>query len=403
MRTIIFIGLNKSGSSREAVKAANELGYYTVVFTNQEKQIQQRSEYQDVHQLTLVDTSNMEELKEHIRLLQLRGNEIIVITSFVDNYVHLASSLADEFCTNVISTEAISIMENKEKTRTFFSNQSFTPRFKLVTKDTQLPTRQKINFPVVAKYASSTGSKDVIYASNQRELEKNLAKLRTKNPKETIIIEEYVVGDQYLVEVLVTNWKVLIGAIIKQEITKGKRFIVTGYGVLAEVPSDIEESLLDVIETIVSLLEFKNGAFHLEIRLTEDGWKLIEINPRISGGAMNKMIQAAYGYNLVEETIKMLAGEEPSLEKRTSHYIFTQYVILENKGIVEKITGKRRAMAIPGVVEVFLKLKRGAYVTPPLSMGHRYAYVIARGDSLEEAQAIAKHAANELTFHLRIE
>ena len=52
MRTIIFIGLNKSGSSREAVKAANELGYYTVVFTNQEKQIQQRSEYKDVHQLT---------------------------------------------------------------------------------------------------------------------------------------------------------------------------------------------------------------------------------------------------------------------------------------------------------------------------------------------------------------
>ena len=144
MRTIIFIGLNKSGSSREAVKAANELGYYTVVFTNQEKQIQQRSEYQDVHQLTLVDTSNMEELKEHIRLLQLRGNEIIVITSFVDNYVHLASSLADEFCTNVISTEAISIMENKEKTRTFFSNQSFTPRFKLVTKDAQLPTQSKV-------------------------------------------------------------------------------------------------------------------------------------------------------------------------------------------------------------------------------------------------------------------
>ena len=145
-----------------------------------------------------------------------------------------------------------------------------------------------------------------------------------------------MVGDQYLVEVLVTNWKVLIGAIIKQEITKGKRFIVTGYGVLAEVPSYIEESLLDVIETIVSLLEFKNGAFHLEIRLTEDGWKLIEINPRISGGAMNKMIQAAFGYSLVEETIKMLAGEEPSLEKRTSHYIFTQYVILENKGYFRK-------------------------------------------------------------------
>jgi biotin carboxylase len=406
MRTIIFIGLNKSGSSREAVKAANELGYYTVVFTDKEKQIQQRSEYQDVHQLTYVDTWNMDELREQIKLLQQRGNEIVVITSFVDNYVLTASLLADEFCNNVIPSEAIAIMENKENTRTFFSNQSFTPKYKAVSKDVQLPlmlAHQKLNFPVVAKCASSTGSKDVLFAANMRVLEKNIGRMRAKNPNETIIIEEYVEGDQYLVEILVSNWMVHIAAIIKQEITKGKRFIVTGYGVLAEVPSYIEESLFDVIETIVSSLNFKNGAFHLELRLTADGWKLIEINPRISGGAMNKMIQAAYGYSLVEETIKMLAGEEPSLERRTSHYIFTQYVILEQRGILEKITGKRRAMAIPGVVEVFLKIKSGTYVTPPLSMGHRYAYVIAQGDTLEEAQSIAKQAANELTFHLRIE
>jgi biotin carboxylase len=406
MRTIIFIGLNKSGSSRDAVKAANNLGYYTVVFTDQEKQIQQRSEYKDVHQLTLVDLNNIEEIKQQIHLLQRRGNDIVVITSFVAKYVYTASMLADEYCVNYLSTEALDIMENKERTRTFFANQSFTPRFKLIQKDVQTPfvlTYQKLKFPVVVKCASSTGSKDVIFAGNMKELEKNVVKLRSKNPNETIIIEEYVDGEQYLVEVLVSNWEVLIGAVIKQEITKGKRFIVTGYGVLAEVPSHLEESLLYVIEKIVSSLAFKNGSFHLEIRLTEDGWKLIEINPRISGGAMNKMIQAAFGYSLVEETLKLLIGDIPSLEKATNHYVFTQYVILENKGILEKVTGKGRAMATPGVVEVYVKPKSGTYVTPPLSMGHRYAYVIAKGDTFEEAQNIAKQAANELTFHLRRE
>ncbi len=192
MRTIIFIGLNKSGSSREAVKAANGLGYYTVVFTDQEKQIQQRSEYNDVHQLTFVDTKNTEELREQIRLLQQRGHEIVVITSFVDNYVLTASSLADEFCKNLISTEAISIMENKEKTRTFFSNQTFTPKFKLVKKDIHYPfdlTLQTFHFPVVVKFASSTGSKDVILATNMRELEKNVRKLRTKNQKKQSLLK----------------------------------------------------------------------------------------------------------------------------------------------------------------------------------------------------------------------
>jgi biotin carboxylase len=406
MRTIIFIGLNKSGSSREAVKAAYGLGYYTVVFTNQEKQIQQRSEYKDVHQLTLVDITQMEEIKKQIHLLQQRGNEIVVITSFVAKFVEIASLLADEYCKNYLSTEAIGIMEDKEKTRTFFAAQSFTPKFMLVTRDMQLPfvlTHNKLNFPVVVKCASSTGSKDVLFAVGMKELEQNAGKLRTKNPHETIIIEEYVVGDQYLVEVLVTNWKVQIGAIIKQEITRGKRFIVTGYGVLAEVPSNIIEGLMEVIETIVTMLEVKNGTFHLEIRLSVEGWKLIEMNPRISGGAMNKMIQAAFGYSLVEETLKMLLGEDPTLEKSTNYFVYTQYIILERKGILEKVTGKRRAMTTPGVVEVYVKPKSGTYVTPPLSMGHRYAYVIARGETLEEAQTIAKKAANEITFHLRIE
>ncbi|WP_419888747.1 ATP-grasp domain-containing protein [Neobacillus niacini] len=406
MRTIIFIGVNKSGSSREAVKVANELGYYTVVFTNLEKQMQQRSEYQDVHHMTLIDLSKIEEIKQQIELLQQRGHEIVIITTFVAKYVQTASRLADEYCVNYLSTEALAIMENKDTTRSTFANQSFTPRFKLITKDMQMPvdlSDPKLKFPVVVKCASSTGSKDVIFAENMKALEKNAGKVRAKNPNETIIIEEYVEGDQYLVEVLVTNWEVLICAVIKQEITKGKRFIVTGYGVLAEVPTQLEEGLLDIIDTIVSSLKFQNGAFHLELRLTEDGWKLIEINPRISGGAMNKMIQAAFGYSLVEETLKLLIGETPSLEKTTSHYVFTQYVILENKGFLEKVTGKRRAMSIPGVVEVYVKPKSGTYVTPPLSMGHRYAYVIAKGDTLEEAERIAKQAANEITFHLRIE
>jgi biotin carboxylase len=153
----------------------------------------------------------------------------------------------------------------------------------------------------------------------------------------------------------------------------------------------------------VSSLEFQNGAFHLELRLTEDGWRLIEINPRISGGAMNKMIHAAFGYSLVEETLKLLMGESPSLVKNTNHYVFTQYVILEHSGILKQVTGKGRAAATPGVAEVYVKPKRGTYVTTPLSMGHRYAYVIARGETLEEAESIAKHAANKIIFHVKRE
>ena len=47
-----------------------------------------------------------------------------------------------------------------------------------------------------------------------------------------------------------------------------------------------------------------------------------------------------------------------------------------------------------------MKPRIGTKLTPPLSMGHRYAYVIAAGAIMEEAKILAKSAANKITFHL---
>lgn len=406
MKTIVFIGVNKSGSSREAVKAAEKLGYFTVVFTNRERQLEQREQYPDVHQLVSVDINDIDVLHAEITSLQHKGHTITAITSFVDQYVHTASVLADEFCDNLLSTDAIFIMENKEETRQFLSDQPYTPVFLLIEKDDAISSvtfPDRLTYPVMVKCPKSTGSKDVIFAEKEEELKKSIVKLREKYPEETLIVEEYIDGEQYLVEVLVFNRQIMVSAIIEQEITKGKRFIVTGYGVLANVEPELEESLQEITDSIVTSLGIQNGAFHLELRRTENGWKLIEINPRISGGAMNKMIQAAFGYSLVEETLKMLIGETPSLEKKTNHFVFTQHVIVGQKGILEKVTGKNRASRSKNVAEVYVKPKKGTLLIPPLSMGHRYAYVIATGRTMQEAQMFAKDAAQEIQFYLREE
>ena len=225
---------------------------------------------------------------------------------------------------------------------------------------------------------------------NRGQLEKQIGRLQEKNPDETIIIEEYIDGNQYLVEALIYNNKIMIAGIIEQEITQGKRFIITGYGVLADVPNHLKAGVEQVLQSIISQLGIKNGALHLELRRTKGGWKLIEINPRISGGAMNEMIYAAFGFNLVEETLKLYLGDNPSVIPRCRNYVFTQHVIVSKKGILEKVTGKRRAIRSPGVVKVYVKPKKGTKLTPPLSMGHRYAYVIATGESMEEAKKAGK-------------
>ena len=64
LKTIIFIGTNKSGSSRDAIKAAEKLGYFTVVFTNNEKQLQQREEYTDVHEMIFIEKNTISKIEK---------------------------------------------------------------------------------------------------------------------------------------------------------------------------------------------------------------------------------------------------------------------------------------------------------------------------------------------------
>lgn len=400
LKTIIFIGTNKSGSSRDATKAAEKLGYYTVLFTNNKKQLQQRKAYPDIHKMILIDTSNIEDMKDEIYNLTKTGLEIKSIVSFVDPFVHIASILCDEFCDNYTSSTAIEMMEDKEKTRNFLKNQPYSPKFFLLKPNESFSNNPE--FPLIVKSPKSTGSKDVLLANNSDQLKKHLSYLRSKNPRETIMIEEYIEGPQYLVEALIYKRQANIIGIIEQEITQGKRFIITGYGVLVKAPKEIQAGLEEVLKSIVKAFNIENGALHLELRLTKNGWKLIEINPRISGGAMNTMLHAAFGFNLVEETLKLFLGERPDINPKHRKFVYTKYVIVETKGILEKVIGRNKAANSPGVVDVYVKPKRGTLLTPPLSMGHRYAYVIAEGATLAEAKNKAINAAKEIKFILKV-
>ena len=401
MRTIVFIETNKSGSSREAIKAAERLGYFTVLFTNRQKFIQQRTEFPEVHQMILVELSNYDELKKNLSELQKQGKQIKGIFSFVHSYVYLAAKLAEEFCTSVVSSDAILKMENKVLTRELLKGHPNSPYYALYTPDYPLDyfiNQAKNYLPLILKSPASAGSKDVILANNEDQLKVAIQELRKKNKQ--ILLEEYLTGPQYLMEVLVHNGKVHIVAVIEQEITFFQRFIVTGYCLLPNINQRMYESIFETVSSIVKAFEMKNGACHLEMRLVDGIWKLIEINPRISGGAMNRIIEVGYGINLVEETIQLMLGNKPSLTRKHSKYVYAHYLTVDSRGKLIKVTGKELSSQYPGVEEVYIKPRQGQIVRPPFSMGDRCGYILASSNYKMDAKRMALRAASNIRFFL---
>ena len=59
MKTIIFINSNKTGSSREAIKAADKMGYFTILLTDKSG-FTNRSEYPEIKLVKRVNFKNMD-------------------------------------------------------------------------------------------------------------------------------------------------------------------------------------------------------------------------------------------------------------------------------------------------------------------------------------------------------
>nr|WP_245823583.1 ATP-grasp domain-containing protein [Metabacillus halosaccharovorans] len=252
--------------------------------------------------------------------------------------------------------------------------------------------------PLVLKSPKSNGSKDVILATNLLEFKKGLTELNKVSDKDPILVEEYIDGPQYLAEIIVCKGKLTIVCILEQDVLRKKRFIVLGYQFPANLSSDQYADLEIAINTIIKEIGLENGSCHLEFRYVNKEWKLIEINPRISGGAMNKIIYHGTGINYVKEIVKLHLGKEPIIEKTRTEYVYVRYVTVETKGVLLKVTGKNRAKKHVGVKEVYVKPRKGSILTPPLSMGDRYAYVLATAHSQEEAKQFALQALKEMKF-----
>lgn len=402
MDSILFIETTISGSGREAIKAASRLGYTTVLFTERKTYAMQRNKFEDVSQMIHLEKLTEDLIRTEISQLHQQGNILKAIVSFVDPYVSVAAQLSNEFCNTALSVEALKIMEDKTATRNTLNENASTPIFDIYepTNDLKHTIQKDYNFPIVVKSATSKASKDVYFVENKFEMELVIKKIIKLYPNVKIVLEEYLDGPQYLVEVLVHNGNINIIAIIKQEITKSIKFIVTGYAIELGLDGELYKKLVHVVESILKDLRVTDAACHLEFRYVCDNWKLIEINPRISGGAMNQMIEEAFGINLVEETIKLYLGFEPNLIRKYEKSIYTHYITIGSCGYLLKVIGENKAATQLGVKEVFIKPRKGEIMMPPISMGQRYAYVIASGNSPKEAKENAVNAASNIKFYL---
>ncbi|EFB72610.1 argininosuccinate lyase [Providencia rustigianii] len=342
MKTIIFLECNISGTGVRAIKIAKERGYHTVLFTKENDFYNLLADNPTLYVDTLVElnTDCIASILSHAMELDTHG-----IVAFDDYRLINAAAVSHALGLPAPNLTSLATCRYKHQTRQQLHHLDANCRYKVCNINNTLDI-SKMCFPLVVKPCDDSGSSKVTVCHSMEDLDlaiKELTEFRTNHRgyklSSTYLVEEFIEGDEYSAEAYwdttLACWQIL--GITKKYTTSGKYSVEIGHDFPYESPLSAK-----IIQTVILWLTHVNLSHtvaHVEFKLHNNDIKLIEINPRVAGGMIDKLCERATGFDLIEcylsLHVKNMAYTPP--RHHVPKYTAIRFLTSEKLGVITKI------------------------------------------------------------------
>jgi S-sulfo-L-cysteine synthase (3-phospho-L-serine-dependent) len=252
-------------------------------------------------------------------------------------------------------------------------------------------------FPVVVKPVSGSGSIGVVRCDTPEQARAAAAAVLAGLPglpaQPAVLVEDYLPGPEFSVETFDDR---VVGVTAKH-LGPEPHFVETGHDFPAPVPAAVRTALAGAAVTALRALGLGWGAAHVELRLTTAGPRVVEVNPRLAGGMIPRLVEEATGLDLVARQVARAAGRTGPLRPTRAAGAAIRFLVGTSEGRLVDVRGADRARAVPGVVEVGVLARPGQEVTLRHSFQDRLAYVVAAGPGPAAAAQAAEQGLRHVT------
>lgn len=209
---------------------------------------------------------------------------------------------------------------NKYKMRECFFQHNVPSPMSILVKDIKELIDIEYTFPIIIKPSDRSGSRGITKLENAIGLSKAFLKAYKESFTKEVLIEEYVVGEEYSIECISYRGRHSYLATTKKHTTGAPHFIETGH----EEPSGLEEALIEKVKNIIfhalDSLGIQNGASHSEVKIDSEGnIKIIEVGARMGGDCIGShLVELSTGYDYLKMVIDIALGYEPCICKNNT-------------------------------------------------------------------------------------
>lgn len=213
-----------------------------------------------------------------------------------------------------------------------------------------------------------------------------------------VLAERYLPGPEVSVESIAVEGRQRPICLTAKVNTHGPYFVEMGQSVPAALEPELRERVVAVAESACAALGLTWGACHTEVKLTEAGPVIVEVNPRLPGDCVPDLIEMAVGLNAYELLGRHALGEAITVGDLAPrrHSGAAIHFRLTSPGTFLGASSPLEAEPPDWLVEMSMTVPPGRRLEEPTSNSDRLGYAICTGDSAPEAAARARSAIDTL-------
>ena len=258
----------------------------------------------------------------------------------------------------------------------------------------------KATYPCITKPTDNSGSRGVMLVNNRQELEQALAYSAENGRSGSVIVEEYMVGPEVSVEVICWQGVPHVLQITDKLTTGAPHFVEMGHSQPSRLPEQDQQKIRDLACRAVKAVGIENGPAHVEIMLTKEGPKMVELGARMGGDCITThLVPLSTGVDMIKATIDICLGQEPDISPKFEKGSAIRFFDAPH-GVITAIEGVEEAAAIAGVQTLSFTKAVGETVGDIGSSTDRAGFVVAQSETPERAVVICEKALEMVIFSI---
>lgn len=402
---VLVLKLTNNGNEFNLIR---ELGYKIISFST-ELSIAEALETDLPIEINLND----EQIVVSKALELSRHYNIVAVFTLNEYRVPLCASIREALGLKFgLSYDAAFKCRNKKETRKILSETGISAvRYKLIhSADEAEQALSEIPLPVVIKPSNDAGSNMVYCCQTINEVRSavlSILNLRNNSVGQVldqeIILEEFLTGPEFSVETYTFDKQTKIIAITAKKVLSPFIPIESGHTVPAKLNINLQNDIESIIKGAISALNIDFSITHIEIKLTPNGPKIVEINARPGGDNIPTLVEMTTGYNLHKIALLISLGipiekvvPKPPITKSAS----IRFLFSNKDGVIE-INNQLSILNNPLVTETSFTISDGDTVEKTTSNYNRLGYFIVKGANDQYSEDLAEDLLSKIKINIK--